>query len=44
LNSIQPIVFAADYANRYKLIGFVFSAIVVAIAGTLSVFNHRETS
>src|SRR6478672_9786668 len=30
--------------NRYKLIGFVFSAIVVAIAGTLSVFNHRFAS
>ena len=30
--------------NRYKLIGFVFSAMVVAIAGTLSVFNHRFAS
>ena len=30
--------------NRYKLIGFVFSATVVAIAGTLSVFNHRFAS
>ena len=30
--------------NRYKLIGFVLSAVVVAIAGTLSVFNHRFAS
>ena len=30
--------------NRYKLIGFVLSATVVAIAGTLSVFNHRFAS
>jgi branched-chain amino acid transport system ATP-binding protein len=30
--------------NRYKLIGFVTSATVVAIAGTLSVFNHRFAS
>jgi ABC-type branched-subunit amino acid transport system ATPase component/ABC-type branched-subunit amino acid transport system permease subunit len=30
--------------NRYKLIGFVLSAMVVAIAGTLSVFNHRFAS
>src|SRR2546423_5383332 len=30
--------------NRYKLIGFVLSAAVVAIAGTLSVFNHRFAS
>src|SRR5437660_6772212 len=30
--------------NRYKLIGFVLSASVVAIAGTLSVFNHRFAS
>jgi branched-chain amino acid transport system ATP-binding protein len=31
-------------SNRYKLIGFVLSATVVAIAGTLSVFNHRFAS
>ena len=30
--------------NCYKLIGFVLSAMVVAIAGTLSVFNHRFAS
>src|SRR5215468_2540117 len=30
--------------NRYKLIGFVLSATVVAIAATLSVFNHRFAS
>src|SRR5262245_58816656 len=30
--------------NRDKLIGFVLSATVVAIAGTLSVFNHRFAS
>src|SRR5262249_25197886 len=30
--------------NRYKLIGFVLSATVVAIAGTLSVFTHRFAS
>ena len=30
--------------NRYKLIGFVLSATVVAIAGVLSVFNHRFAS
>jgi hypothetical protein len=30
--------------NRYKLIGFVLSAVVVAVAGTLSVFNHRFAS
>src|SRR6266536_5702002 len=30
--------------NRYKLIGFMLSATVVAIAGTLSVFNHRFAS
>ena len=30
--------------NRYKLIAFVLSAVVVAIAGTLSVFNHRFAS
>ncbi|MDQ2955232.1 MAG: branched-chain amino acid ABC transporter ATP-binding protein/permease, partial [Pseudomonadota bacterium] len=30
--------------NRYKLIGFVLSAIIVGIAGTLSVFNHRFAS
>ena len=30
--------------NRYKLIGFVLSAAIVAVAGTLSVFNHRFAS
>src|SRR5205823_10227360 len=30
--------------NRYKLIGFVLSAAVVALAGVLSVFNHRFAS
>jgi ABC-type branched-subunit amino acid transport system ATPase component/ABC-type branched-subunit amino acid transport system permease subunit len=30
--------------NRYKLLGFVVSAIVVGIAGVLSVFNHRFAS
>ena len=30
--------------NRYKLIAFVLSAGVVAVAGTLSVFNHRFAS
>src|SRR5262245_63019347 len=30
--------------NRYKLIAFVLSAGVVAIAGALSVFNHRFAS
>jgi branched-chain amino acid transport system ATP-binding protein len=30
--------------NRYKLIGFVLSAVIVGIAGTLSVFNHRFAS
>jgi branched-chain amino acid transport system ATP-binding protein len=30
--------------NHYKLIGFVFSAMVVALAGILSVFNHRFAS
>src|SRR5262249_49627435 len=30
--------------NRYKLIGFVLSATVVAIAGAISVFNHRFAS
>ena len=30
--------------NHYKLIGFVLSATVVAIAGMLSVFNHRFAS
>jgi ABC-type branched-subunit amino acid transport system ATPase component/ABC-type branched-subunit amino acid transport system permease subunit len=30
--------------NRYKLIGFVLSAIIVGIAGSLSVFNHRFAS
>ena len=31
-------------SNRYKLIGFVLSAAIVAVAGTLSVFNHRFAS
>jgi len=30
--------------NRYKLIGFLLSAVVVAVAGTVSVFNHRFAS
>ncbi len=30
--------------NRYKLIGFVLSAVVVAVAGTVSVLNHRFAS
>ena len=30
--------------NRYKLLGFVVSATVVGLAGTLSVFNHRFAS
>src|SRR5262249_54309939 len=30
--------------NRYKLIAFMLSATVVALAGTLSVFNHRFAS
>jgi branched-chain amino acid transport system ATP-binding protein len=30
--------------NRYKLVGFVLSAAVVAVAGTVSVFNHRFAS
>jgi ABC-type branched-subunit amino acid transport system ATPase component/ABC-type branched-subunit amino acid transport system permease subunit len=30
--------------NRYKLLGFVLSATVVGIAGSLSVFNHRFAS
>ena len=30
--------------NRYKLIGFVLSAAIVSVAGTLSVFNHRFAS
>ena len=30
--------------NRYKLIAFVASAVVVAIAGVISVFNHRFAS
>jgi ABC-type branched-subunit amino acid transport system ATPase component/ABC-type branched-subunit amino acid transport system permease subunit len=30
--------------NRYKLAGFVLSAAIVAVAGTLSVFNHRFAS
>jgi branched-chain amino acid transport system ATP-binding protein len=31
-------------ANRYKLMAFVLSAMVVAAAGTISVFNHRFAS
>jgi branched-chain amino acid transport system ATP-binding protein/branched-chain amino acid transport system permease protein len=30
--------------NRYKLMAFVLSAMVVAVAGTVSVFNHRFAS
>jgi ABC-type branched-subunit amino acid transport system ATPase component/ABC-type branched-subunit amino acid transport system permease subunit len=30
--------------NRYKLIGFVLSATVVAVAGAITVFNHRFAS
>jgi branched-chain amino acid transport system ATP-binding protein/branched-chain amino acid transport system permease protein len=30
--------------NRYKLIGFVLSATVVAVGGMLTVFNHRFAS
>ena len=30
--------------NRYKLIGFVLSAAIVGLAGSLSVFNHRFAS
>src|SRR5215467_4282281 len=30
--------------NRYKLIGFTLSAIIDAIGGTISVFNHRFAS
>ncbi|CAA9325264.1 MAG: ABC transporter, permease protein 2 (cluster 4, leucine/isoleucine/valine/benzoate) / ABC transporter, ATP-binding protein 1 (cluster 4, leucine/isoleucine/valine/benzoate) / ABC transporter, ATP-binding protein 2 (cluster 4, leucine/isoleucine/valine/benzoate), partial [uncultured Microvirga sp.] len=30
--------------DRYKLLGFVISAVVVGIAGVLSVFNHRFAS
>src|SRR5580704_1385218 len=30
--------------NRYKLTGFVLSAVVVAVAGALSAFNHRFAS
>jgi branched-chain amino acid transport system ATP-binding protein len=30
--------------NRYKLIAFVLSAIICALAGTVSVFNHRFAS
>src|SRR5712664_876423 len=36
--------FVGYQTNRYKLIGFVLSATVVAIAGALSVFNHRFAS
>src|SRR5215467_4019794 len=36
--------FVSYPTNRYKLIGFVLSATVVAIAGALSVFNHRFAS
>jgi ABC-type branched-subunit amino acid transport system ATPase component/ABC-type branched-subunit amino acid transport system permease subunit len=31
-------------SNRYKLMGFTLSAAIVAVAGTLSVFNHRFAS
>lgn len=30
--------------DRYKLVGFVLSATIVALAGALSVFNHRFAS
>ncbi|MDB5511429.1 MAG: transporter [Enterovirga sp.] len=30
--------------NRYKLLGFAVSAVVVGLAGVLSVFNHRFAS
>jgi branched-chain amino acid transport system ATP-binding protein/branched-chain amino acid transport system permease protein len=30
--------------NRYKLMAFVLSAVVVAVAGVVSVFNHRFAS
>src|SRR3712207_3167634 len=30
--------------NRYKLVGFALSAVVVGLAGALSVFNHRFAS
>jgi ABC-type branched-subunit amino acid transport system ATPase component/ABC-type branched-subunit amino acid transport system permease subunit len=30
--------------NRYKLMAFVLSAVVVAVAGAVSVFNHRFAS
>jgi branched-chain amino acid transport system ATP-binding protein len=36
--------FVGYQTNRYKLIGFVLSAVVVALAGTISVFNHRFAS
>src|SRR5215468_2317672 len=36
--------FAGYPTNRYKLIAFMLSATVVALAGTLSVFNHRFAS
>ena len=31
-------------SSRYKLLGFVVSAVVVGVAGVLSVFNHRFAS
>src|SRR2546430_2789541 len=40
VNEEQP-RFLGYPTNRYKLIGFVLSASVVAIAGTLSVVHHR---
>jgi len=36
--------FVGYATTRYKLIGFVLSASIVAVAGTLSVFNHRFAS
>jgi branched-chain amino acid transport system ATP-binding protein len=36
--------FVGYATNHYKLIGFVLSATIVALAGTLSVFNHRFAS
>ena len=36
--------FAGYPTNRYKLVAFVLSATIVALAGTLSVFNHRFAS
>ena len=36
--------FAGYPTNRFKLVAFVLSATIVALAGTLSVFNHRFAS